>query len=88
MGRFSSEPWFEPEPNRTERFFRVQVWMLTRTGPSVQFRVREFPEPFRTRSEPVRTANRWFSGMQQRVGKGCKFGVFINYAITKMRRLV
>ena len=25
MGRFSSEPGFEPEPNRTEPFFRVRV---------------------------------------------------------------
>jgi hypothetical protein len=29
MGRFGSELWFEPEPNRTEPIFRVRVWVLT-----------------------------------------------------------
>jgi hypothetical protein len=58
MEKFGSEPRSEPEPNRTERYFRVRVQVLTRTGPSVPFRVRVIPEPFRMRSERVLNPNR------------------------------
>jgi hypothetical protein len=58
MEMFGSGPQSEPEPSRTERWFRVRVRELTRTRPTVPFwvrAIRAIPEPLRTRSERVRT---------------------------------
>ena len=58
MGRFGSEPRSGPERNRTERYLRVRVRVMTRTGPTVPFMVQAIREIFRTLSERVRTPNR------------------------------
>ena len=81
MEKFGSDPWSEPEPDRSGLQFGVRVWVLTWTGPTVLVRVRHIPEPLRTGSERVRTWTRSFWKWKD----GSKY-IFKMFYIVKRRR--
>ena len=45
MGKFGSEPWSEPELDRTGPYFRFRFGLWSRTGPTVPFEVQQVPSP-------------------------------------------
>ena len=55
MGKFGSEPWSEPELDRTGPYFRFRFGLWSRTGPTVLFEVQQVPSPCWTHSNGVRT---------------------------------